>query len=254
MLEVKRSPPLRPSGLHPATPTMTRRALLLQPILLRTITLLVIALGLAFSAVLAWQAEHSASETDRQRFQRVTELMHSEVTNMISKSEYCLQSTMALWSASKSVDRGEFTRVFDALDIPNKFPGALGIGFTRRVDRADLPAFLAATRADGAPDFKVKTSGDAPDLFIVEFNEPLARNQEPQGYDVGQEHTRSPGQFPVRSKACVRVVKINPDRPPHRSQTTRRSSLPTPSLTPTLSLDPLPAPSIHRSSIYTVHD
>ena len=161
-----------------------------RPTLLRTITPLVIALGLALSAGLAWYAERSAAATDRQRFQRFTELMQSEVTSMINKFEYCLQTTSALWTVGKSVERGEFAQFFYAVDFPSKFPGALGLGFTKRIERADLPAFLAGTRADEAPDFKVKTSGNAPELFVIEFIEPLAQNQAVQGYDIGQERIR----------------------------------------------------------------
>ncbi|MCS6273299.1 MAG: CHASE domain-containing protein [Opitutus sp.] len=97
---------------------------------------------------------------------------------------------MALWPATKSVERGEFTQMFTARDLPSEFPGALGLGFIKRVERADIPAFLAATRADEAPDFKLKTSGEAADLFVIEFIEPLAKNQAAQGFDVGQEKNR----------------------------------------------------------------
>jgi CHASE1-domain containing sensor protein len=39
-------------------------------------------------------------------------------------------------------------------------------------------------RADGAPEFKVRTAGNAADLFVVRQIEPLLRNREALGFDV----------------------------------------------------------------------
>ena len=149
-----------------------------------------LVLGLTFSALLTWQAVESARETDRLRFDRLGERLQSEIARRIRQYEYGLRGAAALWPASKSVERGEFSALVNSHDLATEFPGALGIGFIKRVNREDLPAFLAATRADDAPNFQLKTSGDSADLFVIEFIEPLAFNQAVQGYDVGQEHTR----------------------------------------------------------------
>jgi CHASE1-domain containing sensor protein len=157
---------------------------------LRTVTPLVVVIGLALSAVLAWQEKQAAETTDRHRFERFSERIHTEVTRRVRHFEYGLRGAMSLWPASISVEREEFRAAFQARDLQGEFPGALGLGFIKRVERADLPAFLAASRADNAPEFKVKTKGDAPDLFVIEFIEPLAQNQAAEGFDVGQEKKR----------------------------------------------------------------
>jgi PAS domain S-box-containing protein len=157
---------------------------------LRSITPLVVVLGLALSAVLAWQAEKFAAATDLQRFERFSERIHTEVTRRVRHFEYGVRGSMSLWPASKSVERGEFSKSFQARNLDLEFPGALGLGFIKRVERGDIPAFLDATRADDAPHFKLKTSGSAADLFVIEFIEPLAQNRAAEGYDVGQETKR----------------------------------------------------------------
>ncbi len=164
--------------------------LLLRAAKLRTITPLVIVIGLTLSAALTWQAEKTAATTDLHRFQRFSERIQTEVTRRVRQFEYGLRGSMALWPASKSVERGEFTNMVNARDLPIEFPGAVGLGFIKRVERDAIPAFLAATRADEAPDFSIKTSGEAADLFVIEFIEPRAQNQTAQGYDVGQETKR----------------------------------------------------------------
>jgi PAS domain S-box-containing protein len=157
---------------------------------LRSITPLVVGLGLVLSATLAWQAEKFAAATDRQRFERFSERIHTEVTRRVRHFEYGVRGSMSLWPASKSVERGEFSKSVQARNLDLEFPGALGLGFIKRVERADIPSFLDATRADDAPHFKLKTSGSAADLFVIEFIEPLAKNQAAEGYDVGQEAKR----------------------------------------------------------------
>ena len=157
---------------------------------LRSITQVVVVIGLGLSAALAWQAEQTATTTDRQRFERLSDRIHSEVIRRVLQFEYGLRGTMALWRVSKSVERGDFAQLVQARNLGSEFPGAMGLGFIKRVDRADLPAFLAATRADNAPEFNVKTKGETADLFVIEFIEPLDQNQAAQGLDVGQEPKR----------------------------------------------------------------
>ena len=75
--------------------------------------------------------------------------------------------------------------------MPREFPGVRGFGFVPRVMRGDLPAFIAAERADGAPQFAVRSFSDtAPDLFVVAHIEPLSQNYAAWGFDIGSEATR----------------------------------------------------------------
>ena len=157
---------------------------------LRLLTPFIVVLGLALSAGLAWQAKQSARTIDRQHFARLSDQIQADINRRMNQFEYGLRGMQSIWAASKSVERHEFNAAFKARDLATEFPGALGIGFIKRVERADIPAFLAATRADDAPDFKLKTKGDAADLFIIKFIEPLAENLAAHGFDVGQESNR----------------------------------------------------------------
>ena len=74
-------------------------------------------------------------------------------------------------------------------------PGVRGIGFIERVERTELAPFIAAERADGAPEFAVRQLGEPShsDLYIVKFVEPMARNEVTIGLDVGSEQRRRDG-------------------------------------------------------------
>ncbi len=145
---------------------------------------------LLLSGLLAWEAERAARRADQMRVEKLGDRITQEITRRIRQFEYGLHGARALWPASKSVERNEFAAMVADRDLPTKFPGAIGLGFIRRVPREQSDTFLAATRADGAPDFQIKTSGTAPDLYVIEYIEPLAPNLAAQGFDVGQEALR----------------------------------------------------------------
>ena len=146
-----------------------------------------LGLGLMVSTWLSWQAVQTTNAADHAYLERIGDRLHSEIRNRIHHYEYGLHGTKALWPASQIVKREGFAAMVRSRDLPAEFPGTLGLGFIRRVERADLAAFLSETRADHAPNFQLKTSGDAANLFVIEFIEPLAPNQAAQGFDVGQE-------------------------------------------------------------------
>jgi CHASE1-domain containing sensor protein len=151
-----------------------------------------ILIGLALSAVGTWQAEQAARKTDQHHFAFLTERIRDEITLRLQQCENGLRGARSLWPASKSVERGEFTAMIAERNLTNEFPGALGVGFIRRVARSELPAFLAATRGDDAPDFQLKNLGTAPELDVVEFIHPLERNRAAEGLDFAQTQLRSP--------------------------------------------------------------
>src|SRR3970040_995546 len=74
---------------------------------------------------------------------------------------------------------------------------------SKRVERSELEAFLAKTRADEAPDFQVRPSGDAPDLLVVEFVEPAASNGAAMGVDIGSDPVRRAGAERARPRPAL---------------------------------------------------
>ena len=105
------------------------------------------------------------------------------------------------------MERAEFRAYVASRDLAREFPGALGFGFIQRVPRAALDAFIAAERADGAPDFAVRTSGDAPDLYVVKFCEPEEANHESVGYDAGSEPEREFVETELKFQALLAALR-----------------------------------------------
>ncbi len=146
--------------------------------------------GLGISGFVTWKAEISARQIDQQRFATISERLNYEIKRRVAQFVYGLRGARSLWPASEQVNRDAFRAMVNDRDLDTEFKGSLGLGFIRRVHRQDLDTFLAETRADGAPDFEIKTSGDRSDLYVIEFIAPEAKNHAAIGLDINQETAR----------------------------------------------------------------
>ncbi len=155
------------------------------------------AMGLTL--VGAYHARQNQRMDARHQFERLADQLTGDLQRRINQAVYGLNGARGMYAASQSVERAEFRAYVASRNLPVEFPGVLGFGFIQRVPRGELDAFVAAERADEAPDFTVKTAGDAPDLYVVKFIEPQAPNQAAVGYDIGSE--------PVRRAAVERAVR-----------------------------------------------
>ena len=103
--------------------------------------------------------------------------------------------------AQASVDvmrSANFKAYVASRDLATEFPGTRGFGYIERVLRKDLSRFEKAQKAEQTPDYAIKTQGDAAELYVVKFIEPLAGNLVAQGLDLGGE--------PVRREAIERAI------------------------------------------------
>lgn len=93
--------------------------------------------------------------------------------------------------AGKSLSRELLEHYGRTHDLNQEFRGARGIGFIRRVPAAEEEGFLRAARADGWPDFTIRSfTPHAGDRFVVQYVEPLALNLRAVGMDAASEPRR----------------------------------------------------------------
>lgn len=162
------------------------------------IAITVLALGILLSGYAAWQVEKVAQHTDHHHFMALAERLSNEVTRRVRQFDYGLRGARALWPASTEVTRADFTAMVETRELNREFRGSLGLGFIRRVPRSQLDTFLQRTRADGAPDFEINTSGDYPYLYVIEYLAPKEPNLAAIGFDVASD--------PVRRIAAERAM------------------------------------------------
>ncbi|MCW5648168.1 MAG: CHASE domain-containing protein [Ramlibacter sp.] len=150
----------------------------------------VLVLGLLLTALWTRNRQTELSQQAQQEFQFQADRMERDVKRRIALPLYGLRSIAAAFVATGDLDRLAFRRYVQARDLDAEFPGVRGFGFVERVNRDNLDAFVSKERNDAAPDFSVRSSGSARDLFIIKYVEPLARNRPAWGYDIGSDTTR----------------------------------------------------------------
>ena len=173
-------------------------------------------LGVGLSFVATWWTEQIARTRDLENFKHLGEDLKTAIHLRITQSENGLRGARSLWPASKSVARGEFAAMIAERNLTTEFPGALGVGFIRRVPRESLADFIAATRADDAPGFQLKSQGDAAELHVVEFINPLGPNAAAEGMDfAANPQLRAVAELAMRTGeiALTPPLLLNPQDP-----------------------------------------
>ncbi|MFA6962184.1 MAG: CHASE domain-containing protein [Opitutaceae bacterium] len=162
------------------------------------IAAVVVIAGITVSAILTHKSRELYLTQSHARFDGLAERLSREVGRRANQIVYGLKGAGGVYAASKSVERQEFRAYAASRNLTEEFPGARGFGFVQRVMRDDLDTFIAAERADDAPDFNVKTSGNAADLYVIKFIDPIETNRQAWGFDIGSE--------PVRREAVERAI------------------------------------------------
>jgi diguanylate cyclase (GGDEF)-like protein len=107
--------------------------------------------------------------------------MHAEV----------LVSMQGLYASIGRVDRAQFRRYIDVLDLGRRYPGFQALQSLRHVTPAGLDAFVAEVRGDtsidpaGQPDFSIRPPGQRAAYDVIEFVEPMRGNEKSLGFDAG---------------------------------------------------------------------
>jgi PAS domain S-box-containing protein len=157
--------------------------------------LAVLLFGGGFSAMGAWWLADELQGRAAVEFQRYAQRVGSELERRFQMPVYGLHGARSIFAASNQVNRSEFRAAITSRDMPQEFPGVRGFGFIQWLKRADVPSFLAAERADGAPQFSIRALDNLQrdDLYVIKFIEPLAKNMPALGLDIGSEAVRRAG-------------------------------------------------------------
>jgi len=157
----------------------------------------VFTLGLAVTGAAVVGSNMQTRQRAEAQFEQVSERLVREAERRVNKPQYGLAGARGMYATTTSVDRGQFAAYFASRDIAKEFPGTLGFGFIQRVMRSDLAEFITAERADGAPDFEIRSLAEpgspvehAPDLYVIKHCFPNNRNASSWGLDIGSEPNR----------------------------------------------------------------
>ena len=116
---------------------------------------------------------------------RDTEKVTADTTNRLRTYFDCLLSVKALFSVRGAINREQFSHFVRELRLTERYPGFVAVQFVRYVPQAQMASFSAEVAGKaGTPPFAVHPRLAAADHYIIEFNEPMAGNENAFGLDL----------------------------------------------------------------------
>lgn len=163
----------------------------------RWTAVLVLFVSLAATAVVGYGLDGATQQRDLIRFRGLVQTTCDRIQGRIANYEALLLGARSLLLAQPGLSAEQFRTYVAALSVQSRFAGIQGIGFSRRVAAADLPAFQAE-RQHAEPSYRVWPPGERAEYFPIALLEPLdRRNRAALGYDMFSE--------PVRRRAMERA-------------------------------------------------
>lgn len=127
--------------------------------------------GLAISAAGAAYVAKISRDTETLRLRRHGEQLQTQVSARLTAYTNSLLHVQALIAATGEVNTGTFHRYIKAIDILDKYPGTLGIGYLRRVPGSGLAAHVREMRKK-YPAYKVWPEGERDEYYPISHYEP----------------------------------------------------------------------------------
>lgn len=170
-------------------PSLPQQASKSLPILVG-VSLLI--LGILFSIWAADQTRLEQNDQTKQQLQQLTNDIARETRLRFQLYQYGLRGLRGhVLTAGASLNESSMAKYHSSRAIETEFPGAHGFGFIRRVADDKLDEFLAAHQQRDNKPIEIKTlSPHHNEHYIIEYIEPLAKNQAAQGLDIGSEPNR----------------------------------------------------------------
>jgi len=147
--------------------------------------------------VLAWAGtvalQHRQATEAQTHFTELSQQALGQVQDRLRSYEYGLRGARgaALAAGLDRLSRESFQEYMRSRDLEREFPGARGFGLIRRLLPQQEAAFLRRIRLDGRPDFHIQAlSPNQSERWVIQFIEPVARNEAALGLDIASEATR----------------------------------------------------------------
>ena len=154
---------------------------------------LTVGIGLAVSALLAWQLDKSNEQRVQEVVAEAAIQANLEVKNRLERYLYGLSGARGavLTAGEYGISRDQFHRYSLTRDLNREFPGARGFGFIRRVPRFMTESFTEMAQADSQPDFQIKElAAHDGERYVIQYIEPLKGNESAIGLDIASESNR----------------------------------------------------------------
>jgi PAS domain S-box-containing protein len=182
--------------------------------------LLVLAVGLAATALASVYLQSTISRRELDRFHREADQVARTLEYRISVYAAALRGFAALFAANEVVTRQQFTRFAQRTRVTEVYPGIQGLGFALWIPPGMRAAELQRIRTQDAPSFQVwPDTGDEGIGTILFLEPPDERNRHAMGFDMYSEAARREAmqravdEFAPVATARVKLVQEIDDQP-----------------------------------------
>ncbi len=153
--------------------------------------LCVLYAGLGVTAV-SWQLVGEYTEQRAaDHFHRLAQTAWQRIESRLTDYERLLKIGATYFAASHSVERREWTRFVEGLEVEQSFPGSASVGFVAWLDEGDVDAYERGMQAED-PSFRVwPRQGVGGHLAVAQYLEPFnSTNRRVWGYNLLSEPRR----------------------------------------------------------------
>ena len=148
-------------------------------------------IGLVVSVFASLQVKQGIEQERARRFVFVCDQVTHKIQDRLNAYALILRSAVALFAASKAVEREEWQAFVVNLQAGQSVPGTQGFGFSQVIPADRLAAHITRVRAEGFPDYTVYPPGKRTLYTPVVYLEPFRdRNLRAFGYDMYTEPVR----------------------------------------------------------------
>ncbi|WP_339522856.1 response regulator [Pseudomonas sp. EA_35y_Pfl2_R111] len=153
-----------------------------------------LALSLGLGALIVWQwqvFEQREREQHQQRFELEAQDIGQRVKSRMRAYEMVLRGVSGLMTGSDYVSLAEWDRAIDQLQLQDRYPGILGLAWSRYLRAEQLDAYLASQQSQGRADYRALPTGTREHYLLIDYISPLDwRNRRVLGFDLLSETVR----------------------------------------------------------------
>ncbi len=174
---------------------------------------LILALGLSFTSIVSFYFFKLADAQDQSRFENSIQEIDDRIKARLQTSLALLRAGTGLFAASDYVDRREFERFVQQIELQKNYAGIQGIGFAVHLRPEERANLIATMKHEGFDDFRIWPEGERSEYTSIVYLQPLdKRNRVAIGYDMFTEPTRQIAMATARDSgapsASGRVVLV----------------------------------------------
>ncbi len=141
-------------------------------------------------------------------FNQESSEIKERIRSRLQEHEKLLSSGVGLFNTLGTVSRSQWRQFITALELDQNHPGIQGIGFSVWLKKSEVPENIKRIRAEGFPEYNIKTSGNLEYVTSIIYLEPFNwRNQRAFGYDMYSESIRQEAMNEALQKGTAAITK-----------------------------------------------